>query len=159
MSFDAKVEASESTPNEPTGGTTMSTMAIPTSSAKAGISRITVGRVISALAVLFLAFDTAIKFTQLPTVAESMNQLGYPLSLTALIGGIEIVCLVVYLVPRTSLLGAILLTGYLGGAIASHVRVGNPVFSHVLFPIYIAAMLWGGLYLRDARVRAIISSR
>ena len=97
----------------------MSTMAIPTS-AKAGISRITVGRVISALAVLFLAFDTAIKFTQL---------------------------------------GAILLTGYLGGAIASHVRVGNPVFSHVLFPFYIAAMLWGGLYLRDARVRSIISSR
>jgi hypothetical protein len=88
-----------------------------------------------------------------------MTQLGYPVSRALALGVIELLCLAVYLVPRTSVLGAVILTGYLGGAIASHVRVGNPLFSHVLFPIYIAAMLWGGLYLRDARVRSIISAR
>ena len=137
----------------------MSTLAIPTSRTKLSISRVTVGRVISGFAVLFLVFDTVIKFTHHPSVAESMTQLGYPVSRALELGVIELLCLTVYLVPRTSVLGAVILTGYLGGAIASHVRVGNPLFSHVLFPIYIAAMLWGGLYLRDARVRSIISAR
>ena len=137
----------------------MSTLAIPTSRAKFAISRVSIGRVISGFAVLFLAFDTVIKFTQLPAVAESMTQLGYPMSSVVAIGVIELACLALYLVPRTSVLGAVILTGYLGGAIASHVRVGNPLFSHVLFPIYVAVMLWGGLYLRDARVRSIISAR
>lgn len=71
----------------------------------------------------------------------------------------ELICVAIYLVPRTSLLGAILLTGYLGGAIASHVRIGDPLFSHVLFPTYVAALIWGGLYLRDARVRALVPVR
>jgi hypothetical protein len=137
----------------------MSTLAIPTTRTKFGVSRLTVGRIISAFAVVFLVFDTVIKFTGIPAVAESMNQLGYPVSSAVGIGVLELICLAVYLVPRTSVLGAIILTGYLGGAIASHVRVGNPLFSHVLFPIYIAALLWGGLYLRDARVRSIISAR
>jgi hypothetical protein len=137
----------------------MSTLAIPTHRAKVGASRATVGRVITALGVLFLVFDTAIKFTNHPAVAESMTQLGYPVSIAPVIAILELVCLAVYLVPRTSVVGAILLTGYLGGAIASHFRVGNPLFSHVLFPTYIAALIWGGLYLRDARVRSIFSSR
>jgi hypothetical protein len=138
---------------------TMSTLAISTTSTKFGISRVTVGRGITGLAVLFLLFDTVIKFTNVPAVAESMNQLGYPVSYAVGIGVLEVICLAVYLIPRTSVIGVILLTGYLGGAIASHVRVGNPLFSHVLFPIYIAALLWGGLYLRDARVRSIIAAR
>jgi hypothetical protein len=137
----------------------MSTLAIPTHSAKVRASRTTVGRVITALGVLFLVFDTAIKFTHAPVVAESMTQLGYPVSSALGIGILELICLVVYLVPRTSVAGAILMTGYLGGAIASQVRAGNPLFSHVLFPTYIAALVWVGLYLRDARVRSIISSR
>jgi hypothetical protein len=137
----------------------MSTNAIATSSTKFGVSRVTVGRVLSALAVLFLAFDTVIKFTGMPAVEENMTQLGYPMSSVVVIAILELVCLVVYLVPRTSVIGAVILTGYLGGAIASHVRVGNPLLSHVLFPTYIAALLWGGLYFRDARVRAIISAR
>jgi hypothetical protein len=137
----------------------MSTIAIPTSSTKFGVSRVAVGRTFSGIAVLFLAFDTVIKFTSMPAVTESMTQLGYPVSSAVVIGILELVCLVVYLVPRTSVLGAVILTGYLGGAIASHFRVGNPLLSHVLFPIYIAALLWGGLYFRDTRVRAIISAR
>jgi DoxX-like family len=137
----------------------MSTLAISTGRTKLSISRVTVGRVISGFAVLFLVFDTVIKFTHHPAVAESMTQLGYPVSSAVALGVIELLCLTVYLIPRTSVLGAVILTGYLGGAIASHVRVGNPLFSHVLFPIYIAAMIWGGLYFRDARVRAIISAR
>ena len=75
-----------------------------------------------------------------------------------LVGLIELACLVVYLVPRTAPLGAVLWTGYLGGAIASHLRLDNPLFTHTLFPIYVAALLWGGLYLRDARVLAIARS-
>jgi hypothetical protein len=84
--------------------------------------------------------------------------LGYAASLLRPIGLVELACLVLYLVPRTAPLGAILFTGYLGGAIATHVRLGNPLFSHQLFPIYVAAMLWIPLYLRDARVRALLAS-
>ena len=90
---------------------------------------------------------------------ESFQQLGYPMHLAPIIGIIELVCLAVYVIPRTSVLGAILFTGYLGGAIATHVRVGNPLFTHVLFPIYVAALLWGGLFLRDDRLRALIPLR
>jgi hypothetical protein len=73
------------------------------------------------------------------------------------IGLIQVVCLAVYLLPRTAILGAVLWTGYLGGAIATHVRVGNPLFSHILFPIYVAALLWGGLWLRDRRLRGVFA--
>jgi hypothetical protein len=75
------------------------------------------------------------------------------------IGIIELVCLVLYLVPRTSILGGILLTGYLGGAIATHVRISSPVLTHTLFPVYVALLLWGGLYLRETRLRAIVPLR
>jgi hypothetical protein len=75
------------------------------------------------------------------------------------LGVILLSCVVAYAIPRTSVLGALLLTGYLGGAVATHVRVANPLFSHVLFPTYIAALLWGGLILRDARLRALLPIR
>jgi hypothetical protein len=123
----------------------------------AAITARNVGRALSALPVAFLLFDCAIKFTKIDAVSESMTQLGYPMSAVTGIAIVELVCLVAYLVPRTSFLGAVLLTGYLGGAVATHVRVDNPLFSHVLFPIYVALLLWGGLYLRDARLRALVS--
>ncbi|MDB4873996.1 MAG: hypothetical protein JWM41_442 [Gemmatimonadetes bacterium] len=114
------------------------------------------GRTLSGIAVLFLLFDSSIKLLNLSVVADSMNQLGYPVRLAPVIGAIELVCLTVYVVPRTSILGAILLTGYLGGAISTHLRVGDPLFSHVLFPLNVAALIWGGLYLRDRRVRTLL---
>jgi hypothetical protein len=117
------------------------------------------GRIISALPILFLLFDSAIKFTNIQPVVDSFTQLGYLPSIAVAIGLLELACIVVYVVPRTSIFGAILLTGYLGGAIATHVRVGNPLFSHVLFPIYVAAPLWGGLLLRDERLRALLFPR
>lgn len=114
------------------------------------------GRILTTLAVLFLVFDAVIKFTDTAPVRDSFAQLGYPLKLAVVIGVLELACLAVYLIPRTSILGAILLTGYFGGAIATHVRVENPLFSHILFPTYIAALIWGGLLLRDPRARALV---
>ena len=123
------------------------------------IKKLWIGRVLSALPVLFLVFDAVIKFTKVPAVAQAMSQLGYPLNLAVGIGILELVCLAFYLIPPTAVLGAILLTGYLGGAIASHVRVGNPLFSHVLFPVYVAALLWGGLFLREERLGSLVPLR
>jgi len=138
----------------------MSTLALPTRETKSvRLSATNIGRGISAFPVLFLAFDTVVKFTGIAPVVDSMNQLGWPLSATVGIAVLEAICLAAYLIPRTSVLGAILLTGYLGGAIATHVRVGNPLFSHVLFPVYVALLLWGGLYLREARLRALVPLR
>jgi len=114
---------------------------------------------LTTLAGLFLTFDTVIKLLRLPPAVEGTVALGYPEHTVALIGAIELVCLVLYLVPQTAALGAVLMTGYLGGAIATHVRVGNPLLSHTLFPIYVAAMLWGGLYLREPRLRALLPMR
>jgi DoxX-like family len=114
------------------------------------------GYMLSGVAVLFLIFDTAIKLAGMQQVADAMVQLGYPVAVGTTIGLIELVCLVAYLVPRTSVWGVILITGYLGGAIATHLRVGSPLATHVLFPIYVALLLWGGLYLRDARVRTLV---
>jgi hypothetical protein len=117
------------------------------------------GVVVTALPVLFLLFDSVIKLMQIVPVRTSFAELGYPLSLAPVIGTVELVCLALYLLPRTSVLGAILLTGYLGGAVATHVRVGSPLLSHVLFPTYIGLMIWGGLYLREPRLRALVPTR
>jgi hypothetical protein len=114
------------------------------------------GYFLSGFAILFLTFDTVIKLLQAQVAVEGTTVLGYPASTIVYIGLIELVCLIVYLIPRSSVLGAILWTGYLGGAIATHVRVQNPLFSHVLFPTYVAAMLWGGLWLRDRRLRDLL---
>jgi hypothetical protein len=118
-----------------------------------------IGRVVTALPVAFLLFDSGIKFTHVDAVTQSLTQLGLPVNLAASVGVLELVCLAIYLVPSTSVLGAVLFTGYLGGAIALHARVGNPLFSHVLFPVYIAVLLWGGLYLREPRLRQLLPLR
>lgn len=115
--------------------------------------------VLNGLAVLFLIFDGVIKLMGIPPVAESFNQLGYPVSTALGLGMIELICVALYVAPRTSILGAILLTGYLGGAIATHVRAGSPLFSHTLFPIYVAVLIWGGIYLREDRLRALVPLR
>ena len=117
------------------------------------------GRILTGLAVAFLIFDSVIKFSGGAALSRAMNQLGFPVHLAPAIGALELVLLAIYLFPRTSVLGAILWTGYLGGAIVLHVRVGNPLFSHVLFPIYVALLLWGGLYLREDRLRQLLPLR
>lgn len=124
--------------------------------ARTSMKALWTGRILSGLAVLFLLFDATGKVLRVPAAVEGTIQLGYPASVVFGLGVVQWVCLVVYLVPRTSVLGAILWTGYLGGAVATHVRIGNPLFSHVLFPVYVAAFLWAGLWLRDARLRALL---
>ncbi len=112
------------------------------------------GRILSGLAVLFLAWDGTIKLMAIAPVVEAFNRLGYPVSVAVGIGTLELVCLALYAIPRTSVLGAVLLTGFLGGAISTHVRVEDPFLTHTFFPVYVAALIWGGLLLRDERLRA-----
>jgi hypothetical protein len=114
------------------------------------------GYVLSGIGVLFLTMDTAFKLVASTMAAEATEQLGYPARLVSVIGVIEAVLLVLYLIPRTSVFGALLWTGYLGGAVATHFRLGNPLFTHQLFPIYIATLLWLGLWLRDRRLRQVL---
>jgi DoxX-like family len=123
------------------------------------MKRIWTGRIISGLVVLFLIFDSVTKLITIPPVVEGMRQLGYPVPLAPVIGTLLLICVVLYVIPRTAPLGAILLTGYLGGAVASQLRVGMPLFSYTLGPVYAAALAWGGLYLRDGRVRALLAPR
>jgi hypothetical protein len=119
------------------------------------------GRVLSTLAVLFLIFDGAVKLIPLSVVTESMVQLGYPgsVGLARGLGILTLVCVTLYVYPRTSVLGAILLTGLFGGGMASHLRVGDPIFSHFLFGGYLGLMIWGGLYLRDEGLRSLMPWR
>jgi hypothetical protein len=114
-----------------------------------------VGRILVALSALFLLFDAAGHLMVPAAVVEAFNRLGYPISLSPALAIIELVCLVAYVIPRTAILGAILLTGYLGGAVASHLRVRDPLFD-TLFPIIFGALVGAGLYLRDQRLRALI---
>jgi hypothetical protein len=120
-----------------------------------------IGRTLSGLVILFLVADSAMKLVPLPIVPETMGQLGYPTSveLARGLGIITLLCTALYAFPRTAVLGAILLTGYMGGAMATHLRVGSPPFSHTLFGLYLGLMIWGGLYLRDERLRALIPLR
>ena len=113
------------------------------------------GRIVSAVAVLFLAMDGVTHLMKPPPVAQAFQSLAFPLSLSVELGIIELVCVVVYAIPRTSILGAILLAGYLGGAVATHLRVLDPLFD-TIFPIIIGALVWGGIYFRDPRLRALI---
>jgi hypothetical protein len=121
--------------------------------------RLVASYVLTALVALFLTFDTVIKVLMLPPAVQGTTELGYPAGTVFWIGVIELLCVGFYLLPRTSVLGALLLTGYLGGAIATHVRAGSPLLSHTLFPIYVALLLWGGLYLRETRLRALVPFR
>jgi len=115
-----------------------------------------VGRTISALMALFLLFDGGMKVLKLAPAVEGTVRLGYPVSLVFAIGIVVLICVAAYAVPRTSILGAILLTGYLGGAIATQLRMRDPWF---LFPFVIGVLLWAGLFLRDVRLRALIPLR
>ncbi len=125
---------------------------LATQTAPTSRSRRISGQLISAFAILFLAFDGVIKVLNLAPAVESTTQLGYPAHLVLWIGVLELVCLVIYSIPRTSVFGAILLTGYLGGAIATHVLAASPLFS-LVFPVVIGALVWGGLFLRDGQRR------
>jgi hypothetical protein len=121
--------------------------------------RLWIGRIMSALPALFLLIDAVGKLVKPAPVVEGTVQLGYPESVLLGLGIVLLTCTVLYVIPRTAIFGAILLTGYLGGAVATHVRVGSPFFSHILFPVYLAVLIWGGLYLRDERLRALIPVR
>jgi len=116
------------------------------------------GVTLSGLIVAFLVFDSVIKLIPLPVVTETMAGLGYSAdpALARLLGVITLGCAILYAIPRTSVLGAILLTGLFGGAIATHLRVGSPLFSHLLFGVYLGVMAWSGLYLRNEAVRKMI---
>jgi len=116
------------------------------------------GRVISALPALFLLVDGVMKLIKPAPVVEATVGLGYPESVIVPLGIVLTVCTILYVIPRTSVLGAILLTGYLGGAVATHVRQQNGAFP-IIFPVIIGVMVWGGLYLRDTRLSALIPMR
>ncbi|HTV80452.1 MAG TPA: DoxX family protein [Steroidobacteraceae bacterium] len=118
------------------------------------------GLVLTVLAVLFLLMDAIMKLLALPDVLTTTALLGFPgtPAFARSLGAVLLVCTLLYAWPRTAVLGAILLTGYLGGAIASHVRIASPLFSHTLFGLYLALCVWGGLFLRDRRLREWFSS-
>jgi len=118
-----------------------------------------VGRGLSGFVVLFLLFDSTGKLLRVQPVVDGTIRLGYPPELVFSLGVVLLSCVLAYMIPCTSVLGALLLTGYLGGAVATHVRVENPLFSHVLFPTYVGALIGGGLILRDGRVRALLPIR
>lgn len=117
------------------------------------------GRVLSGLALAFLAMDAAMKLLRVPEAVQGTVQLGYPEGVLLGLGVVQVGCWLLYAVPRTAVLGAVLWTGYLGGAVATHVRLENPLLTHVLFPVYVGALLWGGLWLRDRRVRGMLAPR
>lgn len=121
--------------------------------------RLLTGIIMSALPVLFLLMDGVMKLMKPEFVVKATVQLGYPESVILPLGIVVLFCVILYVIPRTAVLGAILLTGYLGGAVATHVRAGDPLFSHTLFPVYFGILVWGGLYLREERLRALIPLR
>ena len=123
------------------------------------IKRTWVGIIVSALPVLFLLMDAVGKLLKPEPVVSGTLELGYSENVIVPLGITLLISVILYAVPVTSVLGAILLTGYLGGAVATHVRVGNPLATHVLFPIYIGVSLWLGLYLRDMRIRELLPLR
>jgi hypothetical protein len=117
------------------------------------------GRILSGLPVLFLLMDGIMKVIKPAVVVEATMQLGYPESVIMGLGIVLLACVALYIIPRTSILGALLLTAYFGGAVATHLRVGNPLLSHVLFSTYLGVMIWGGLWLREPRLRQLLPLR
>ena len=132
-----------------------SVIATTTSSKKA----LWAGRIIKWLPILFLLFDASMKLIKAVPVVEGTVKLGYQESTIVPLGIVLLVCTVLYAIPQTSVLGAMLLTGYLGGAVATHVRVGDPLLTHVLFPVYMGILVWLGLYLREPRLRPLAPLR
>ena len=130
----------------------------PVSTVLASPATVWTARIFFAIATLFLLFDGVTKLFTPPAVVAAFTRLGIPLGVATMVGVLELACLTLYVVPRTSVLGAILLAAYLGGAVAIHVRAGSTAFEMV-FPVLIALLLWGALYLRDGRVRELIPLR
>jgi len=114
------------------------------------------GIIVSALPILFLLMDAGMKLAKLDFVVTATVALGYNESVIIPIGIVLLVCTILYVIPATAIFGAVLLTAYLGGAVATHVRLGNSLFGNLLFPVYIGIMLWLGLYLRETRLRALV---
>lgn len=119
------------------------------------------GRVLSGIVIAFMAMDTVFKFMRPvpPQVSEAFTHLGLPLSLGNTLGVLIVICTVLYAIPKTTVFGAILLTGYWGGAVLTHLRVGDPLFSHILFPTYLGVLAWLGIWLREPRLRAVLPLR
>jgi hypothetical protein len=115
------------------------------------------GVALSTVAVLFLLFDGSGKLLEVAPVVAGTASLGYPEDIIRTLGVVLLVCVTLYAIPRASILGALLLTGYLGGAVASHARIGSPLLTHVIFPVYVACAVWGGLVLRDPRLRHLLT--
>lgn len=130
-----------------------------TSSASVSEKKVIIGRIMSGIAVLFMLFDSITKILKTPQVMQASVKLGYPENTIPIIGLILLVLTIIYIIPRTSIFGAILLTGYLGGAVASNLRIMNPLFSNTLFPIYFAILVWGGIYLRDNFISQFVPYR
>lgn len=133
---------------------TTETLAIPVSA-----KRPWAGYIVSGLPALFLLLDAVGKLVKPAPVVEGTLALGYQESIIIPLGVVLLLSTLLYAIPKTSAIGAILLTGYLGGAVATHVRVDNPLFTHTLFPVYLGILLWIGLFLRDERLRALIPIR
>jgi hypothetical protein len=114
------------------------------------------GYALSAVVILFMLMDVTLKLMHLPVVLETTAQIGWPIASAVPLGILLLACTALYAIPRTSILGAILLTGYLGGAVATHARIDSPLVSHTLFGVYLGVLLWAGLYLRNPRVRALL---
>ncbi len=134
-------------------------MSVDNARARASKKSLWAGRILSGLVVLFLIPDGIIKFIRPAPVLQAFEHLGWSVSLANTLGILLLTCTALYVFPRTSILGAILLTGYLGGAVATHLRAGDPLFSHVLFRTYLGTLLWLGLYLRDDRLRVLVPLR
>ncbi|HYW09613.1 MAG TPA: DoxX family protein [Longimicrobium sp.] len=128
----------------------------PAATTTRSASRVWTGRIVSAIPILFLLMDGAMKLANPAPVREAMVNLGWPAGLAPTLGVILLSCVVIHLIPRTAVLGAILLSAYLGGAVATHMRIGEPLFNQ-FFAVIVALLVWGGLYLRDARVRALFT--
>jgi hypothetical protein len=112
--------------------------------------------ILSGLVILFMLFDGIMKFIKPPEVIEGTLALGYTENHLPILGGVALLSTLLYLLPRTAVLGAILLTGYFGGAMATHIRLNNPLFTHILFTVYLGIFMWGGLWLRNKNLRALL---
>lgn len=133
---------------------TIASTTLPVASASG--AQLWAGRILSGLCVLFLVVDAAAKIALLQPVIDGTVELGYPAAVIVPLGVVLLASTILYAVPATAVLGAILVTGYLGGAVATHVRVSHPLLTHTLFPVWLGIALWGGLWLRDARLRALL---
>ncbi|MGA8528673.1 MAG: DoxX family protein [Acidobacteriaceae bacterium] len=127
--------------------------------AELSTGRVWTGRVIAGLAAVFFQLDAAMKFAQPKPVADAFVRTGWPIELSATLGALLLASTILYLIPQTAILGAILLTGYLGGAVAANLRLQEPLFSHTLFPVYFGVLLWGSLWLREPRLCKLVPLR